>query len=70
MQCVARDHLIMHFEYLLLTYLNLSSPAVLYNKNVQDPTRLNTIKSFVNFEADLIADALPQYMYITPNMRK
>jgi hypothetical protein len=48
-------------------YVRKHNPPVLFNTNVQDPSRLNTIKSFDQFFEDLNNNALPQHMFITPN---
>ncbi|KUJ09671.1 uncharacterized protein LY89DRAFT_597543, partial [Mollisia scopiformis] len=48
--------------------IDFSSPAVLYNKNVEESTKLNTIKRFVEFYDDMDSNEMPQYMFITPNM--
>jgi hypothetical protein len=53
-----------------LERLTTCSPAVLFDKNVQDPARLNTIKSLDAFYDDMEANTMPQYIYITPNMCK
>lgn len=57
-------------EKTVILLLTVSSPAVLYNNDAQNTSRLNTIKGFGDFYADMDANTLPQYLYITPNMCK
>jgi len=39
-----------------------------YDSVASDPDRLAKIKNFTMFEQDLANNALPQWMFITPNM--
>ncbi|KAG5350897.1 hypothetical protein C0989_008869 [Termitomyces sp. Mn162] len=48
--------------------MSIYSPLVIYESVNQFPSRLNKIKNFTLFEQDLANDALPQWMFITPNM--
>jgi len=41
-----------------------------YDSVTSDPERLAKIKNFTMFEQDLANNALPQWMFITPNMSK
>ncbi|KAK7188668.1 acid phosphatase [Paraphaeosphaeria sporulosa] len=49
-------------------YVRKHNPPVLYNSVVEQTSRLNQIKNLTLFYEDLKADALPQWMFITPNM--
>jgi acid phosphatase len=49
-------------------YVRKHNPPVLFNGNVDKPERVNTIKDFVAFQEDLANNALPQHIFITPNM--
>ncbi|KAH0585495.1 hypothetical protein H2248_008733 [Termitomyces sp. 'cryptogamus'] len=49
-------------------YVRKHNPLVIYESVNQFPSRLNKIKNFTLFEQDLANDALPQWMFITPNM--
>jgi Phosphoesterase family len=40
----------------------------LFNDNVNKPERVNAIKDLVAFQEDLANNALPQHIFITPNM--
>lgn len=46
------------------------SPLIIYNSVVDNAERLANIKNFTLFEQDLANNALPQWMFITPNMSK
>lgn len=49
-------------------YVRKHNPAVLYNSVADKSDRLAKIKNMTLFYSDLEADALPQWMFITPNM--
>lgn len=49
-------------------YVRKHNPAVLYDSVSDLEDRLSKIKNLTEFEKDLEADALPQWMFITPNM--
>ncbi|KAF2476244.1 phosphoesterase-domain-containing protein [Lindgomyces ingoldianus] len=49
-------------------YVRKHNPAVLYDSTADKSERLAKIKNLTLFEADLKANALPQWMFITPNM--
>jgi hypothetical protein len=42
--------------------------VVIYNSVAESEQRLSQIKNLTQFQADLAADELPQWMFITPNM--
>ncbi|KAA8564399.1 hypothetical protein EYC84_011342 [Monilinia fructicola] len=44
------------------------SPEILFNSVVTKPERLELIKNTTMFHADVAANTLPQWMFITPNM--
>ena len=46
------------------------SPLIIYNSVANVPDRADKIKNFTLFEQDLDNNALPQWMFITPNMSK
>jgi len=48
-------------------YVRKHNPAVMFNANTR-PDRLSNIKNFTMFNADVAANTLPQWMFITPNM--
>lgn len=45
------------------------NPFILYDSIALNATRRNRTRNFNNFAQDLQADALPQYIFITPNVR-
>lgn len=49
-------------------YVRKHNPAVLYDSNAQKPDRLAKIKPLSMFKDDMAKNALPQWMFITPNM--
>lgn len=49
-------------------YVRKHNPAVLYDSVADRSERLANIKNLTLFYKDLEADALPQWMFITPNM--
>jgi len=49
-------------------YVRKHNPLISYDSVNTDPSRLDKIKNFTLFESDLAANALPQWMFITPNM--
>ncbi|KNZ78730.1 Acid phosphatase, partial [Termitomyces sp. J132] len=49
-------------------YVRKHNPLVTYESINQMPSRVNHIKNFTLFEQDLAKGALPQWMFITPNM--
>ncbi|ORY08718.1 phosphoesterase family-domain-containing protein [Clohesyomyces aquaticus] len=49
-------------------YVRKHNPAVLYDSVALKSERLAKIKNLTLFDADLKANALPQWMFITPNM--
>lgn len=49
-------------------YVRKHNPPVLHDSVANQPSRLNQIKNLTLFYEDLKADALPQWMFITPNM--
>ncbi|KAH6654882.1 acid phosphatase [Truncatella angustata] len=49
-------------------YVRKHNPAVIYNNNAKNTERLSLIKNLTQFYVDLENDALPQWMFITPNM--
>ncbi|KAF2676283.1 phosphoesterase-domain-containing protein [Lentithecium fluviatile CBS 122367] len=49
-------------------YVRKHNPAVLYDSVADSSDRLARIKNMTLFKTDLDADALPQWMFITPNM--
>jgi acid phosphatase len=49
-------------------YVRKHNPVVIYNANVDNQDRLSRIKNMTSFYQDLQNDALPQWMFITPNM--
>jgi acid phosphatase len=49
-------------------YVRKHNPAVLYDSVAKSADRLSKTKPLTDFEKDLEADALPQWMFITPNM--
>lgn len=46
----------------------IHSPLVMFGSVASDPERLALIKNLTYFEQDLANKALPQWMFITPNM--
>lgn len=48
----------------------ISSPLMSYDSVTSKLDRLAKIKNFTMFEEDLANNALPQWMFITPNMSK
>lgn len=56
-----------HFRRLrVLIYRH--NPFILYDSIALNATRRNRTRNFNNFAQDLQADALPQYVFITPNV--
>jgi len=49
-------------------YVRKHNPLMSYDSVASDPDRLAKIKNFTMFEQDLANNALPQWMFITPNM--
>ncbi|RFU25729.1 hypothetical protein B7463_g10608, partial [Scytalidium lignicola] len=49
-------------------YVRKHNPLILYDSVTSNATRLSLIKNFTSFEADLKAQTLPQWSFITPNM--
>jgi len=49
-------------------YVRKHNPLIIYDSVVNVGTRSNNIKNFTLFEEDLKNNALPQWMFITPNM--
>lgn len=49
-------------------YVRKHNPAVIYNSVSRETDRLAKIKNLTMFHDDLVNDALPQWMFITPNM--
>jgi acid phosphatase len=49
-------------------YVRKHNPAVLYDSVALMSKRLSKIKNLTLFDADLMSNALPQWMFITPNM--
>ncbi|KAF2192786.1 phosphoesterase-domain-containing protein [Zopfia rhizophila CBS 207.26] len=49
-------------------YVRKHNPAVLYDSVADKEDRLAAIKNLTLFEADLEANTLPQWMFVTPNM--
>jgi acid phosphatase len=49
-------------------YVRKHNPAVLYDSVADKQDRLARTKPLTQFKADLKANALPQWMFITPNM--
>lgn len=49
-------------------YMRKHNPPVLFNSNTNRQNRLDVIKDFEAFREDLFNDALPQHIFITPNM--
>ncbi|KAF2755019.1 phosphoesterase-domain-containing protein [Pseudovirgaria hyperparasitica] len=49
-------------------YVRKHNPCVIYDSVATQPSRLNLIKNLTLFQNDLKANALPQWMFITPNM--
>ncbi|KAH3920977.1 hypothetical protein HBI56_009460 [Parastagonospora nodorum] len=49
-------------------YVRKHNPAVLYDSVAKQSDRLAKTKPLTQFSADLKANALPQWMFITPNM--
>ncbi|PVH92920.1 phosphoesterase-domain-containing protein [Periconia macrospinosa] len=49
-------------------YVRKHNPAVLYDSVAKSSDRLSKTKPLTSFFKDLEADALPQWMFITPNM--
>jgi hypothetical protein len=48
----------------------IGSPLMSYDSVTSKLDRLAKIKNFTMFEEDLANNALPQWMFITPNMSK
>jgi hypothetical protein len=48
----------------------IDSPLMSYDSVTSKLDRLAKIKNFTMFEEDLANNALPQWMFITPNMSK
>lgn len=49
-------------------YVRKHNPPVLYDSVADQTSRLNQIKNLTLFHQELAKDALPQWMFITPNM--
>lgn len=50
------------------SYVRKHNPAVLYDSVADKDDRLAKIKNLTLFNSDLAKNALPQWMFITPNM--
>ncbi|KAI0477903.1 phosphoesterase family-domain-containing protein [Xylariaceae sp. FL0804] len=50
-------------------YVRKHNPVISYKSVTENPNRLALSKNFTMFEQDLANDKLPQWMFITPNMR-
>ncbi|KAG6863432.1 hypothetical protein C0993_011464 [Termitomyces sp. T159_Od127] len=49
-------------------YVRKHNPLISFTSVNTNSTRLSHIKNFVSFQSDLAANALPQWIFITPNM--
>jgi acid phosphatase len=49
-------------------YVRKHNPLIIYDSVTSNATRLSLIKNFTSFESDLVAQKLPQWSFITPNM--
>jgi len=49
-------------------YVRKHNPAVSYLANTKDEARMKHVKPLTDFYKDLKANALPQWMFVTPNM--
>jgi acid phosphatase len=49
-------------------YVRKHNPAIIFNSVADSTQRLSQIKNLTQFHVDLANDALPQWMFITPNM--
>jgi len=49
-------------------YVRKHDPLILFESVTSNPKRLANIRNFTLFERDLAARALPQWIFITPNM--
>ncbi|EKM52917.1 uncharacterized protein PHACADRAFT_176901 [Phanerochaete carnosa HHB-10118-sp] len=49
-------------------YMRKHNPAILYDSIVSVPSRLARIRNFNDLAADVNASAIPQWLFITPNM--
>lgn len=49
-------------------YVRKHNPLIRYESVYNNDTRLSLIKNFTSFRADLAAQTLPQWSFITPNM--
>lgn len=49
-------------------YVRKHDPVVLYNSVTDVPTRVSRVRNFNDFAADVNASAIPQWLFITPNM--
>lgn len=49
---------------------NHYSPLIIYDSVATVPARANQIKNFTLFQQDVKDNALPQWIFITPNMSK
>lgn len=49
-------------------YVRKHNPLISYDSITSNPSRLARIKNFTEFNKDLHNNALPQWMFITPNM--
>ena len=61
---------VVHFRDTLYSDSLLRSPLIIYNSVANVPERAANIKNFTLFGQDLKNNALPQWMFITPNMSK
>ncbi|KAF9478835.1 acid phosphatase [Pholiota conissans] len=49
-------------------YVRKHNPLIIYDSVATNPARASHIKNFTLFQQDLANNALPQWMFITPNM--
>jgi acid phosphatase len=49
-------------------YVRKHNPAVMFDSVATSADRLSQIKNLTQFQTDLAANVLPQWMFITPNM--
>lgn len=50
--------------------LKVFSPLVTFDSVATIPDRINFIKNFTYLDQDIANDAIPQWVFITPNMSK
>ena len=61
---------VVHFRDTRYSDILLCSPLIIYNSVANVPARAANIKNFTLFGEDLKNNALPQWMFITPNMSR